>query len=230
MGQKQSTEPFNIDLQNVFNDIYRQAKWSQEGNRSGQGSSVDATKETRDIIKRVITKYNIRSLVDVSCGAMAWMPILLNELNPGFIFAGLDITPSVIENNKIVFRNIPNWRFAVFDITTDIPPSGYDLILCRDTLMHLSYNLVIDSLENFSKSNAKYILLTSYENGTNKNIGTGQHFTINLLKEPFLLPKPLEAFPEKKDNKVLLLYSISQLRRINYNEMRKRALPEPYSQ
>ncbi len=38
-------------------------------------------------------------------------------------------------------------------------PSGYDLILCRDALQHLPLLSVVDALENFARSDARYLLV-----------------------------------------------------------------------
>lgn len=52
-----------------------------------QGSEVGYTPGIRSILRAVVHKYNIHSMVDMPCGAMEWMPHvleLLNEDQPGF--------------------------------------------------------------------------------------------------------------------------------------------------
>jgi len=45
-------------------------------------------------------------------------------------------------------------------VHTQVPvPSGYDLILCRDALQHLPLLSVVDALENFARSDARYLLV-----------------------------------------------------------------------
>ena len=124
-------------------------------------------------------------------------------------------------------------------MTTGIVPSGYDLIICRDALQHFSFNLITDALENFSKSDSKYILLGSYDSKLNTLIKTGECFEINLLNAPFLLPAPIEIFHEKTDvianrlgfkkepEKLMLLYEISTLKSIDFASIRQKLSGQP---
>ena len=61
--------------------------------------------------------------VDAPCGAMAWMPKLLETIEslpdifPEFHYTGIDVVPSVISNIKIEFQDKP-WSFHNLDMTS----------------------------------------------------------------------------------------------------------------
>jgi hypothetical protein len=212
----------------IFSDIYKKGLWGKGefgGNGSGTGSSLAMTIYTREIIENVVKKYSIKSICDIPCGAMNWMPNILDKIDIEYI--GLDIVEEVIQKNQIKYKK---WKFLQFDMTKNIVPNRYDLILCRDVLQHFSFNAIVDSLENFSKSESKYILLGSYDSNNNICIKTGEYFDINLLKKPFLLPHPIEIFHEnthiisREPEKLLLLYEINTLKNINFTDMRSKLL------
>ena len=93
------------------------------------------------------------------------------------------------------------------------------MIFCRDCLVHLSHDDVKKSINNIIRSKSKYLLTTIFiENEINERIITGMWRPLNLMKKPFLLPKPIEVFIEFKEtynrkerNKYLGLWEISKL-------------------
>ena len=80
------------------------------------------------------------------------------------------------------------------DILKDKLPK-YDLMICRDCLMHFSNEDIFKSFINFSNSSIKYLLTTShleYKKGKfkkikNKDIIKGEFRTLNLFSKPFNL-------------------------------------------
>ena len=77
----------NEDFQKGFEAIYSEKSWGEDGGGSGAGSSPVATSNTRGILRTVVNKYELHSLVDAPCGAMAWMPLALRDIKedlPGF--------------------------------------------------------------------------------------------------------------------------------------------------
>ena len=74
-------------------------------------------------------------------------------------------------------------------ITNDY--DDYDFVLMRDFFIHMPFSLIKKIIENLRKSNCKYFAFNNYESiNTNKEILTGQHRKINLLKSPFNLDLP----------------------------------------
>lgn len=87
------------DRETAFSTIYRTAYWGKE-HLSGVGSTVAATAPVRAVIEKTIKEFGIRSMVDVACGDMVWMPLVLDNLRRSghpIEFTGCDIVPSLIE-------------------------------------------------------------------------------------------------------------------------------------
>ena len=61
----------------------------------------------------------------------------------------------------------------------------------RDFFIHLPLTMIKKILTNLKNSNCKYFAFNNYESvNLNKEISTGQHRKINLLKDPFNLDLP----------------------------------------
>ena len=86
----------------------------------------------------------------------------------------------------------------------------YDLIFSRDALQHkLKDNWRI--LSTFARSDAKYLLLSSYPGTTrNLNVAPGQYWPNNLAAPPFLLI-PKRNLSEEFEGKYLYLYDRAAL-------------------
>lgn len=72
--ESQVTWPQEIKLQPVdtvqekFNSIYANKVWGQYGRGSGLGSTPAATTVTRAILRTVVAKYRLHSILDAPCG------------------------------------------------------------------------------------------------------------------------------------------------------------------
>jgi hypothetical protein len=181
---------------NIFNIINKEKRWGNE-NISGGGSTIEFTKHTREIIFKIISEYNIKSMLDAACGDFEWMPLLLQKLDGNFNYIGCDIVPTLIHQHKLSHSQ---YEFYHFDFVNDKLPIC-DLIFCRDALQHLPIDDIKKALNNFSKSGAKYLLTTThirYPQWKNKrDIRVGQCRDRNLLLEPFNLEDPLAIYSEK---------------------------------
>ena len=73
----------------------------------------------------------------------------------------------------------------------------------RDFFIHLPISQIQNILFNLKNSNCKFFAFNSYENNEiNKEISTGKHRKINLLKKPFNLSAPFYKFQEFNDQKL----------------------------
>jgi 2-polyprenyl-3-methyl-5-hydroxy-6-metoxy-1,4-benzoquinol methylase len=138
----------------AFEKIYSDNYWGTEV-KSGSGSTIAATENIRNIIPEIVNKYNIKSIVDVACGDLTWMPLVLEKLGD-IKYTGCDIVESLIEEHK---KKYPQYKFQTLDIVEENIPSG-ELIICREVLQHLPVRDIQKALINFSNSSAKYILAT----------------------------------------------------------------------
>ena len=179
----------------AFELIYEEGYWGKDV-KSGGGSSLEATKITRETILKVIQDYNIKSIVDVACGDLTWMPLVLDELNGSVKYTGCDIVESLVTDHK---KKYPQYDFQFLDFVEGKIPEG-ELILCREALQHLPVKAIKQALANFSNSGAKYLLTTIHLRRSvfknKRNIRPGRCRDRNLIIEPFNLPDPLVIYPD----------------------------------
>jgi len=129
----------------------------------------------------------------VPCGDFHWFSKTDLELDS---YIGGDIIQEIIEKNNQLYRN--NWRsFKKLDLIADPLPFA-DLLHCRDCLVHLSFEDILNAIHNFRNSRITYLLTTTFpECQQNEDITTGDWRIINLEKPPFNFPSPLKIINEK---------------------------------
>ena len=183
-----------------FDLIYESNFWSSKESVSGLGSQYDNTINIKNGIKKVISNYKIKTILDAPCGDFNWInDILTGDLK----YLGVDIVEKLIQKNKDSYLN-ENIDFITLDITRDKLPKA-DLMICRDCLIHLSFESIKKFLKNLSNSDIKHILLTTYElkdkekKIINFDIPDGEYREIDLSEPPFLLTNPLEKISDKDE-------------------------------
>jgi hypothetical protein len=72
----------------------------------------------------------------------------------------VDIVDALIEDNSQKYGS-DSISFYCKDLAVDRLPEA-DLILCRDCLVHLTYEDILKVISNFKKSGAKYLLTTTF--------------------------------------------------------------------
>lgn len=198
----------------TFSRYYKSNRWKDSQSRSGEGSNLEQTQVIRKILPDVIQRYNVQTLLDVPCGDFFWMTkVDLKNIQ----YIGGDIVQEMIEKNRESYGT-DNIKFEHIDICESPLPQA-DLILCRDALVHLSFEDIQKALENFKKGGAKYLLTTTFTNREeNKDIKTGQWRALNLQKPPFNFPEPIEIYNEnytaqdgRYNDKSIALWEISNL-------------------
>lgn len=179
----------------IFTNIYQGNKWNGKESKSGNGSSLDATKKIRTNLPNLFKKFNIKTITDAACGDWNWMKTFINEIEFDS-YTGLDIVKDIIfkntnlySNNKITFNQI--------NLTTQPLNIKSDVIFCRDMLNHLSNFDIIETLKNFILSDSTYVLMTNFtKDRLNKDIATGAWRTINFKNKPFNFSNPLAVINE----------------------------------
>jgi hypothetical protein len=196
----------------VFNDIYASDFWGSTISKSGLGSTLEATINIRKELPLIIERYSINSMLDIPCGDYHWMKEVKKECH----YVGGDIVAEVIASNQEKYST-DRVEFKKIDMTKDVLPE-VDLIFCRDCLQHLSYANVKAALNNFKKSNSKYLLVTSYpKTWKNHDIYDGSFRSLNLLQPPFSLSKPLLSIKENSKSignqidKTMYLYDLKSI-------------------
>ena len=198
----------------IFKNIYVRDKWQNKRkikeSVSGSGSFLKNTINIRKELPILLERFNIKTMLDIPCGDLNWISKILPFKNTTYI--GADIVEDLIKKNKIKY---PKYNFYTLDLVSDKLPK-VDLIMCRDVLVHLSFENIALALENIRKSRIRYLLTTSFSVKKNKDIRDGQWRAINLEKSPFKLGKPIYRIIEnekikrdnKKINKEILLFEL----------------------
>lgn len=181
----------------TFSLIYELNLWGNIDSVSGNGSTLEETKIIRTEISRIIDEINARTLLDCPCGDFNWMKY--TELDK-CKYIGVDLIEKLIAENLKKYGS-ENRTFQKRDILKNVLPRA-ELILCRDFLVHLSFNDIFRAINNLKKSKSKYILTTTYQNvSKNKNIVTGAWRPVNLEMPPFNFPKPMRIINEQSINR-----------------------------
>ena len=202
----------DADLSTVFTRFYETNRWGSDETRSGSGSERSRMWRVVRDLSRLIAGLDIRSVLDAPCGDFNWMRDV--ELD-GVSYTGCDIVEDLIEANSTRYGGRGR-RFRKLDFTVDEIPE-FDLILCRDVLVHLSYQHVFAALKNFRASGSKYLLATTFlKTDTNIDIQAGWWRPINLQRPPFNLPEPRDMLSDADSDdlhkdKVLALWDLQSL-------------------
>jgi len=175
-----------LTLEERFAQIYKTNLWSDTESRSGAGSSLDATASLRISLPPLLRSLDTRRLLDVPCGDFNWMSQV--DLT-GIDYVGGDIVESIIETNRARYESTGR-KFMRVDLTSGPLPDA-DVILCRDCLVHFSFDNIMAAFRTMRSSRALYVLTTTFlDREVNKNIVDGDWRPLNLVQAPFLLPPP----------------------------------------
>jgi len=194
--------------------IYRNNYWGNDESLSGFGSTLEYTENLRKQLPKLITDFNIKSVLDAPCGDFNWMKVLLPTLNVNYI--GADIVQDLVDSHNSNYKN-ESIQFLKLNLITDSFPYA-DLLICRDCLFHLSYVDIQSVLTNFTNSKIPYLFTTTHKNKNNfqnNNIQTGDNRSIDLFSYPFNFPtNPLARiddwiFPERE--REMCLFSREQI-------------------
>ena len=185
-----------LDLAARFERIAQTNLWGAATSASGLGSETAATAAIREALPGLLQRLGARSLLDAPCGDAGW----IMDCVQGLDYTGVDIVPSLIEANDLRARRIEiTARFLTADITRDALP-GADVILCRDCLVHLSFDNTRRAVARFRASGARWLLTTTFpEWEINSDCEDGDWRALNMQRAPFGWPTPVELINERCD-------------------------------
>jgi SAM-dependent methyltransferase len=180
-------------MEQIFRTLYRHNVWGDPESVSGPGSGLIRTEAFRDQIPQLLRKLGAGSLLDAGCGDFNWMKELQLPIARYF---GMDIVTELITHNTQKYSDGKK-TFHHGDITRDELPR-VDVILCRDCLVHFSFEDLWAALRNFKRSHSCYLLTTTFiEHPQNFDVETGSWRQINFERSPFSFP-PAERLIDEK--------------------------------
>jgi glycosyltransferase involved in cell wall biosynthesis/SAM-dependent methyltransferase len=163
----------------VFTSLYRRNAWNGRETRSGPGSGTEATAALREWLPELLEELGVGSVLDAGCGEATWQPEL-----PGYI--GADIVREAVLAAR---KRHPERTYVLADICRDDLPRT-DAVFCRDALQHLSLADGLAALQNFHRSDAKWLIASSHQGEVNRDVPSGGWYPSNLEAAPFWLGKP----------------------------------------
>lgn len=184
--EKQSKRGKELDINATFREIYKTNHWAGKESISGPGSGEDQTRVLKVELPKLLFRLEVESLLDLPCGDFSWMKETDLSLDS---YIGADIVPELIQKNREQYEdNI--YTFEVLDLTAD-PLPDVDLILCRDCLVHFSFDDIAKAVQNLKRSSITWFLSTTFtECERNEDIPTGDWRVLNLELPPFSFPVP----------------------------------------
>jgi hypothetical protein len=185
-----------LDLTARFERIVRTNLWGATTTASGVGSEIAAAAAVREALPDLLRRLGVRSLLDAPCGDAAWITDCIRDLD----YTGVDIVSSLIAANTLrAQRGEIAGRFLTADITRDPLPRA-DLVLCRDCLVHLSFDNIQRAVTQFRASGARWLLTTTFpEWRINADCEDGDWRALNMQCAPFDWPMPVILINERCD-------------------------------
>ncbi len=183
-----------LDLAARFARIARTNMWGAETSASGLGSETGAASAVAEALPGLLRRLEVRSLLDAPCGDANWIARCID----GVDYIGVDIVPSLVDANVLrAERGDFKGRFVVADITRNALP-GADLVLCRDCLVHLSFDNVRQAIARFRATGAQWLLTTTFPQWEdNEDCEDGDWRALNMQRAPFNWPTPAELIDER---------------------------------
>jgi SAM-dependent methyltransferase len=204
--------------QDVFNGVYQNQRWGAQGDGSGSGSEPQFAAATVDAIEQLLIQYDAHVIVDAACGACKWTPMLIERVRGQrhLQYIGIDVSDIALERCKInLQQQFPDIVTLYHGDMTNYPFPRADMLICRDVLQHMSYQAIKAAITNFAQSDIRIFALGAYlpSDNQNRDIETGDYFTIDLKQAPFFMHAPIQVVPEANDGqlKYLFIYTKEQL-------------------
>ncbi|UAJ12759.1 class I SAM-dependent methyltransferase [Glacieibacterium megasporae] len=176
-----------LDLASRFQRIHETNLWGALTSVSGLGSEATATAKLQADLPALLKSLGVASLLDAPCGDASW--IITAGIDVDYI--GVDIVPALIGAARVrTWPDPAKIRFMVADITADNLPCA-DAVLCRDCLVHLSFENIWRAVETFRRSGATWLITTTFSDwSTNVDIEDGDWRALNFMRPPFTWPMP----------------------------------------
>jgi hypothetical protein len=210
---KKKTRQELRNAKDVFNYIYERNMWGNAESVSGPGSTLEYTENIRKELPILAKKLDLSVILDAPCGDYNWFGAIdwKNEIT----YIGGDIVEPLIKSNDTHHAN-DNISFICLDVVNDVLPKS-DLWLCRDCLFHLPILDIMLTLDNFLRSDIRYLLTSTHPAcSMNSDITTGAFRRLNLDLPPFSLCKPitmLDDWIEGYPLRMLALWEREELRK-----------------
>lgn len=188
---------------NPFQEIWDKNAWGCDETRSGGGSTLEATRELRAELIKLLDGSG-GTLLDIPCGDGHWISQMFREnALPGVRYFGGDIVPEATElclARVTAARNNTNLGFVGALPFNDAPIYAMSqpplFFLCKDLFLHLSFRDIQSTLDFILAMEPEYLLMSHTPGAKNVDQETGYHWRdIDLTAAPFHMPLPEQILP-----------------------------------
>ena len=182
----------NNAAESLFTQFHHNRTWAEICNTTdGPGSTLEYTTTIRQQLPALLKKWDIKSMLDASCGEFIWMrEVDLSGIN----YIGGEIVADKIQK---LSQEFPQHTWLHLDIIEDNLPS-VDMWMCRDTLFHFPHEYLKKTLQNFLRSDIKYLLTSSHPDvEANEDFSSFGDFRPNNFNiAPFNFGEPLDVIDD----------------------------------
>ena len=176
-------------MEKIFTNIYEKKIWGDNKNNkysgsSGGGSSIEFNTKYISIVKKIITDYNIKNVVDLGCGDFRIGKLLYDDLD--VIYTGYDVYKKIIDYNNDEKKS-SKYTFEHLDFYNNKENiTNGDMCILKDVIQHWSLEEIYFFLDYLTKCKKfKYILIVNCCNQINDNTdcetGGGRPLSCNFL-------------------------------------------------
>ena len=193
----------NINMTEIFTDIYINSKWGTNNNNnyngsSGVGSSVEYNVDYVPFLKSFIKSNDYNMIVDIGCGDFVIGDSIYNDLS--VIYFGYDVYETLVNYNSNYYldQGKYNYNFKILDCYNN--PQCIqrgDLCIIKDVFEHWSNECIVAFLDNIIlKKMFKSILICNCANravGEN-DINVGEFRELSANHYPLNKYNPIVVF------------------------------------
>lgn len=184
------------DAEKIFQSHFERNFWGSPETVSGGGATVAYTESIRREIPVLVKELGIQTIFDAPCGDYNWFRHIKWETPISYL--GGDIVLPLVEKNTSLY-GAPDVKFIQFDIRYDPLPKA-DLLISRACFYHLPVKDIMLVVNNFLKSDIKYLLTSTHPTcGANRDIQTGEFRLLNLQLPPYNFPPPIRSIKDWVD-------------------------------
>lgn len=174
-----------LGAEEIFTKYHLENFWNDSESVSGSGSNRANTAKLVSELRPMMDKFQVGSVLDIPCGDFQWMKTVNLD---GITYLGGDVVQKIVDqltNN----HGTPQIAFRHLDLLQGELPK-MDLIICRDCLVHFSFDDIRRAIKAIRQSGAKYLATTHFP-GAKKNhdIVTGDWRRLNFNEPPFNWPQ-----------------------------------------
>ena len=121
-----------------------------EGGNSGTGSYNKLAEFKAEIVRTILKEHSIKTIIEIGCGDGNQLSLIDYE-----DYTGVYVSKTIIEKNKIKFKDKTNFKFFNTDQRDMYSNKKYDMSISMDVIFHLleqdTFENYMNDLFNFSK-------------------------------------------------------------------------------